>query len=133
MRGGKRITAWFENGQIVDAKARDTAVEPEAEDLVEGVAHLVVEPVEVRLLDMEGVEVPTAVALRPRRTAEHARVLARLVRPDVPIALRRIREPRMLVARVPGNEVEDDLDPELVCRIDQTVDVGERAEVGMHV
>ena len=39
----------------------------------------------------------------------------------------------MLVARVPGDEVEDDLDPELVCGGNQAVDVGERAEVRMHV
>src|SRR5206468_3812204 len=96
----------------VDPEPRDAAVEPEAEDVVECVAHSVVEPVEVRLLHMEGVEVPTAVALCPCRPAEHARAVAGIVRPDVPIALRRVGKPGMLVARVPGDEVEDDLDPE---------------------
>ena len=56
----------------VDTEAVDSTVEPEAEHTVELGANLFVLPVEIRLRDIEEVQVPRAVANRlPRRTAKH--------------------------------------------------------------
>ena len=56
----------------VDAEAGHPPVEPEGHDVVEGLAHLLVPPVEVGLLDQVVVEVvlPGGVVERPGRTAE---------------------------------------------------------------
>ena len=117
----------------VDAEAGDPAVEPEAQDAVECITHFVVEPVHVRLLRMERVEIPGSVTLGPRRPAEDARSLARFVGPDVPTAFRGVGKPRMLVARVSRDEVEDDLDSAPVRGCDESIGVGQRAELGMDV
>ena len=117
----------------VDSKAGDATVEPEAECLLELVAHTLVPPVQVGLLGEEVVQVVPAElrVLGPGRPAERRRPVVRLVRPDVPVALRGVREPRMLAARVVGDEVEHDLDPARIRIGDERVEVVQRSVVGM--
>ena len=59
----------------VDAEAVDAAVQPEAQHLAERLGHLGVAPVQVRLLGIEGVQVPAPGrrVARPRRAAERRR------------------------------------------------------------
>ena len=79
----------------VDAEAGHAPVEPEAEDAVELVAHLVVPPVEIGLLGEVVVEVVLTggVVERPGRAAEAADPVVRRravglgVGPDVPVAV----------------------------------------------
>jgi hypothetical protein len=108
----------------IDPETRDPAVEPEAQDRVEGLAHLLVPPVQVRLLGKEIVQVvlPGRAVERPGGAAEDAApVVGRAtvggrIPPDVPVPVpggvppQRVEEPRMLLARVVGNEVEEDPD-----------------------
>jgi hypothetical protein len=132
----------------VDPEAGDATVEPEVEDVLELRADRVVPPVEVRLLAMEEVQVVLAaslIALPRRAAAEDAHPVVRRpaagarVGPDVPVAMGRVAaaargdEPRVLVARVVGDEVEHDADAALAGGVDQRLEVRERAEVRVHV
>jgi hypothetical protein len=131
----------------VDAEAGHAACEPEAQGLVEGRPHLVVPPVEVRLLRQELAQVELAARLvpRPRRTAEEREPVVRRpavgpgLGPDVPVtpgrasAAPRLQEPGVSVARVVGHEVEEDPDPAIVRRDHERVEVGEGAEIRVHV
>jgi hypothetical protein len=130
----------------VDAKARDPAVEPEAQDVVERCADLLVPPVQVGLLGQEVVQVhlPGGLVELPGRAAEHAApVVRRLaagawVAPDVPVAPRRLArgaglgEPSVLVAGVVGDEVEQHLHPALARARDQRVEIVDRPQLGVH-
>ena len=100
----------------VDPDSRDSTHEPEAKDLVEGVAHLAADPVQIRLFGQEAMMVVLACSLvvRPGAAAEHALLVVRLVAPDVPLPLlgvaggAGVEEPLMSIARVCGNEIEED-------------------------
>ena len=95
----------------VDPEAGDTALEPEAQDVLELRMHLRVPPVEVRLRGREVVQVvaPALAVERPRRPAEdRAPVVRDLVRPDVELGP--LAEPRVPVGRVVRDEVEEDPD-----------------------
>ena len=79
----------------VHPEAVDTAVEPPAHDVVDGLAHLRVLPVEVRLLTVEQVQVVLAGRgfPLPGRSAEERAPVVRFgaaggVAPDVPVPLR---------------------------------------------
>src|SRR6266511_2409080 len=130
----------------VDPEACDPAVEPEAEDVVERVADGRIPPVEVRLLGEEVVQVPLARLFveGPGGTAEDAapvvrRVVAAAVRPDVPVAVpgragrARVLEPVVPVARVVGDDVEEDPDPLPPRLRNQLIEAVEAAELGMDV
>ena len=126
----------------VDAPARDPAVEPEAQDLVERLPHLLAPPVQVGLRRQEVVQVELAGGLveRPGRAAERAHPIVRWravglrVGPDVEVAVprvtaaERVLEPLVAVARVVGDEVEQDADAAAARLGDQLVEVLERAE-----
>ncbi len=119
------------------------AIGPEAEDAVEGVAHLVVPPVEIGLLLKVVVEVVLAGRLveRPPGAAEAADpVVGRVpalgaVGPHVPVPMgggaRRtgVDEPGVLVAGVVGHDVHEHPDAALPRRRDEAVEVVERAEL----
>ena len=127
----------------VDAQAGDPPLEPEAQHLVERRADIVVPPVEVRLGRQELVEVVLARRLvqRPGGAAEvgdpvvrRAAVVGR-VGPHVEVAIARVAraervlEPRVAIARVVGDEVQQHADPAPARLSDQLVEVLERAEV----
>ena len=133
----------------VDAEAVDTAVEPEAQDAAELLAHLVVGPVEVGLRAVEEVQVPLAgravglgdagpcgaaedrLPVVRRQLAGRAAAVAEQVARALGAAggggERRL-EPDVLVGRVVGHEVDDDADAACVRLGDHGVEVGERAE-----
>src|SRR6266511_2675022 len=130
----------------VDPEAGDPAVEPEAQDVVERVADARVPPVEVRLLGQEVVHVPLARLFveGPGGTAKDAapvvrRVVAAAVRPDVPVAVlgragrARVMEPVVLVARVVGDDVEEDPNPPPPRLRNQLIEDVEVAELAMDV
>src|ERR1700738_5453075 len=108
----------------VDPESGDTAVEPEAIDVVEGIADRWVPPVEVRLLGEEIMQIVLARVRveRPRRPPEGAQPVVRRIAirlgigPDIPIAVCRaargsgIAEPRVPIAAVIRHDVEHDLD-----------------------
>ena len=119
----------------VDPESVDSAVEPEAQDVLEHVADLAVAPVEVGLGGVEEVEVPLtggAVRLgdaRPGRPTEDglpvvrrldavgaATVAEEVARPLRAARLRgeRSLEPRVLARGVVGHQVDDHLEVELV-------------------
>src|SRR5581483_5689993 len=74
-----QILVLYETVRDVDAEAVDAAVEPEAEDCVEVLAHLWVVPVEIRLLRREEMQIPVPALLveRPRRAAPVRRPVVR--------------------------------------------------------
>ena len=131
-------------GNGVEAEAGHAALQPEADDVLEGLVDLGVVPVQVGLLDIELVVVVLAglfVPL-PRRVAE-ARLpvvgrlalvggrLALAVAPDVPVAIgvgargARLQEPLVLVGGMVHHHVHDDADVALAGFGDQTVEVGQ--------
>ena len=122
----------------VDAKAVDTAVQPEAHHVVHRGLDVGVVPVEVGLLGEERVQVPLLrrLVVRPRAThrLERRAPVVRLVAPHVPVALRvvargpRLDEPRVLVGAVVGDEVDDDLDVARVRALEQHVEVAQGPE-----
>jgi hypothetical protein len=113
------------NGTASDTEARHAEAEPIADDPVDLLTDARVIRVQVGLEVEEAVEVPLAYVLRvrPRRlldTREHdsrSRVTRPLLRPHVPVAVRRVpaaagvEEPRVTVRRVVYDKVENDADP----------------------
>src|SRR5581483_6208786 len=118
----------------VDAKAGDAPVEPEAEDPLELRPDVVVPPVEIRLLGRELVQVVRLPLLVPGprgASGEQGPPVVRHVRrPDV--VLGPLGEPAVRIRGVVRDEVEQDLEPTMLRLGDQPVEVGERAELGMH-
>ena len=129
----------------VDPEARDAALVPEAQDRVEGVAHLVVPPVQVGLRGQELVEVVLTCRFvqRPGRAAEVGLPVVgrsaarRRVGPDVVVAVRRVTaaqridEPGVPVRRVVRDEVEQHAGFPVPRRGDQRVEVLERSQLGV--
>ena len=126
--GGRRVVAELrvvdQPVRDIDPEARDAPVEPEPQDVAERASDLLVPPVEIGLLGEEVVEVVLTrrgVEL-PRASPEDRSPVVRWgsvgprIRPHVPVAVRglprgpRVHEPRVPVARVVGNEVEEDPD-----------------------
>src|SRR3954447_12703407 len=99
----------------VDAETRDTAVEPEAENPVELLAHVLVPPVEVRLLGREVVQVVAAALAIPGPRGAAAERGEPVVRdPVLPhVEPGPFAEPRVAVGGVVRDEVEQDADPAL--------------------
>ena len=143
-----------QQGRGVDAHARDAAVEPEPQDVLVLAAHVGVVPVEVGLLGREHVQVPLARrAVGVRRAGPRLALEARdPVRRDLvavlalagvepePLALgaagaggERRLEPRMLVADVVRDDVDDRADAEGQRLRDERLGLGERAERGVDV
>ena len=125
----------------IDAEAADTLVEPEVRGVKEGLAHLWVLPVEVRLRLGKRVQVVLLALLAPRpgRAAEdgspvrRSRAVRLGVAPDVPVGLGiravllRLEEPRVLVGAVVEYEVHDDADVALLRLGDELFHVLHRA------
>lgn len=141
-----------QSGGDIDAEAVDTAVQPEAQHLLEVVADGRVTPVQVGLLGCEQVQVPLAggavglLDAAPGGTAEHrAPVVGRLgpgraaAGGEVETgALRAARrrgergaEPRVLARTVVGDDVEQQLEPEAVGIGHEPVELGEVAVDGV--
>ena len=128
----------------VNAEAGNAPIRPEAEDAVEGVAHLLVPPVEIGLLLQVVVEVVLAGPLveGPARSPEAAHpVVGRLplalaVGPDVPVPVgrcprgSRVDEPRMLLARVVRHDVHEHTDASRPSPRHQPVKVLQGPELG---
>ena len=149
--GRRRVVAQLavlhDHVRDIDAEPRDSPVEPEAQDPVELIPHVLVPPVQIGLGREEVVEVrlPGGLVELPRRAAEArdpvvGRRTVRLgIGPDVPVPMLRgarrtcIDEPRMLDAGVVRHEVEDDADVLRRRLGNQFVEVVHRAEVGMDV
>src|SRR5271163_1718140 len=125
----------------VDAEAVDAALQPEPQRLLEIVEDLGVVPVEVRLLDVEKMQVPLArITVRlfdpgPGWSAENGLPVIRRLRAtgpatvpeDVAVPGRAVRcggqcllEPGMLRAGVIGHQIHRDLDAALMRRRDQS-------------
>jgi hypothetical protein len=131
----------------VHPEAVDPTVEPEPQHRDELGADLRVAPVQVRLGDVEQVQVPLAVRHAfPGRAAEDAlpavrrlaAVRAAAVAEDVALPLRAARcggqggaEPGMLVRRVVRHQVDDDLQAQRLRLTDHLVGVTEVAEAGI--
>ena len=127
----------------VEPEAVDPEVEPEAEHVQHRLLHLGVVVVQVRLVREEAVPVvlPGHRVPRPVRRLgvdeDDPRVEVALVgvRPDVPVALRRVRararllEPRVLVRGVVHDQVRDHAHPALVGRLDERPEVVHRPVV----
>ncbi len=131
----------------IDPKAVHATVKPEARHVEHRVSDLGVPPVQVRLLGKEGVEVVLRARLvpGPGRAGEHADPVVRQaairlwVTPHVPVGLRvvarrsRFGEPRVSIAGVIRDVVDEDSNVPLVRGGHQSIEVGERAEDGIHV
>jgi hypothetical protein len=133
----------------VDPEPVDATVEPEPQDRVELVDDLRVVPVEVRLGDVEQVQVPLAVLdPLPGGPAERSRPVRRwdvaggplAVAEPEPVALRRTLargkrrlEPRVLPGAVVRHQVDQHPQAELVRLLDQVVGVVEGAELRVDV
>ena len=146
--GGRRVVPQLgvldDDVADVDAEPGHAPVGPEAENAVEGVAHLVVPPIEVRLLGQVVVEevLPGPLVERPPRTAEATDPVVRwspsrrAVGPEVPVATGRgsrgprLEEPRVLVAGVVGHDVHEDPDAPRPRLGNEPVEVVQRAELG---
>ena len=146
--GAVRLEVLGDEVDDVEAEPVDATLQPPAQHRVDRLAHLRVLPVEVRLLGVEHVQVVLAGALvgLPRRPGEPRAPVVRLGArrahrhtgawwpPPVPVAFRAVPgragldEPRVLVARVVGDDVDDQLHVPGVQLADEPVDVGERAE-----
>ncbi len=127
----------------VDAEAVDATLEPEAHHRLDGRPHLRIPPVEVRLAAGVRMQVVLTGPLvqRPGRSrrGEAAKPVVRRptvgsrLGPHVPVAFGavaagpRLDEPRMLVAGVVGDEVDQDPDPTPMRLGDQPVEVGQGA------
>jgi hypothetical protein len=117
-----------EQPQDVDSKAVHATGEPEPHDLLDGLRHRGVVPVQIGLTAVAGVQVPLARRLRvlPRPVTEIALPVVRRrsircgVSPHVPVVARMIgaapalEEPGMPIGGVIGDEIEHELDVPLV-------------------
>ena len=149
--GGRRVVAQLlvlnHHVAHVNAEPGHAAVPPEAHNVVELAAHVLVPPVEVRLRRLEVVQVVLAAGLVevPGRPAENAGPVVRQpavglgVGPDVVVAMRRVTsaqrvdEPGVLVAGVVGHQVHEDADVARCRLAHQLVQVLEGAEGGIDV
>ena len=126
----------------IHAEAVDALLAPPGHHVEDGIAHLRVLPVEVRLLLGEAVQVVLVrrCIVLPGRAAEVRLPVVRLfsasaVLPDVEVAvgiragLAALDEPGVLVGRVVDDKVHDELDARFMCRLQQGVKVCHRAEV----
>ncbi len=129
----------------VDAEPGNTPVEPEPEDLLEGVVDGGLPPVQVGLGGEEvvqvvllghRVEVPRALAARIEPVVRGSFTRSRLG-PHVPVAVVGVRgaagldEPRVLVARVVGHQVEQHAHLPATCFGNQAVQILQAPELRM--
>ena len=132
-----------DEGGGVEPEPRHAELQPEPDDLLDLLTHPGVVHVQVGLEVVEAVVVPRPgdVVERPRRVliaGEHhalAQVARLLLRPDVPVPIRRGRvgasrlEPRVLVGGVVDDQIDEDADAPVVGLVDQLDEVAERAQV----
>ena len=140
-----RAVAFEQVRDGVEAKAVDPQVEPEAEDVEHRLLDLGVVVVQVGLMREEAVPVVLAGDRIPGPVGHlgveeddpHIRIAVVGVRPDIPVAFRRrpvragLLEPGVVARGVVHDEVGDHADAALVRRLDERVEVLDRAVVGM--
>ena len=131
----------------VQPEALHTTLEPEPEGVEHRLLHRRIPPVQVGLLGEETVQVVLAgvVVVGPCRSAEHRNPVVGLgsvgcrVPPHVPVAPgvvaggAGLSEPGMHRRRMVGNPVDDHLETQVVCPVNQGVEVIEGAEDRVHV
>ena len=132
----------------VEPEAGDAAVEPEAHNVVESVADGAMPPVEVDLLLQEAVQAhlpglrrqqPCGLLAERRAPVVRRRAVPTRIGPDVPVAMlrvaraQRVLEPRVPIARVVRDEVQDDADAALARACDELVEVGQGSEHRLNV
>jgi hypothetical protein len=133
-------------GDGVEPHPVHTGLGPHVEGVGDGLLHGGVVEVEVRLVVVEAVPVvlPRLAVPGPVRRLEvleddpDVLVALRGVGPDVEVALEaalrgphRPLEPRVLVGRVVDDELGDDLQPALVCLVDEPLELAHRPVVGV--
>ncbi len=128
------------HGDGVHPEARDAHPQPERDDAVQLVAHPRVVEREVGLVRVEGVpvELLRLVVPRPRLrldVGEHRLdVVVRLVGPDVvvavgrPAVVPRLLEPAVLVGGVLGDQLDQQVQTEVLRRLEQVSHVGQVAQ-----
>ena len=142
----RRIVAQFgvvhHEIECIDPEPVDPAVEPELGDVQQGVLHLRMVPVQLRLLRQEIVQeiLPPPRIPGPGRTAEHRlpvagrRAVGLGIGPDVPVSPRivaagaAVHEPAMLVRGMGIDLVDDHPQPQPMSARDQRVEIAKRAE-----
>jgi hypothetical protein len=131
----------------VDAEAVHASVQPETQDRLEFGTDIRMRPIQVRLVDVEQVQIPLPVRHpSPRRAAEHASPIVgrtaggRAVPEQVAGSLRRTRpgrerlpEPGVPIRSVIGNQVHDDAQAVRVRFFDQRLRVRQGAEARIDV
>ena len=146
--GGHRVVAQLsvldDDVAHVDAEARHSPIAPEPHDVVEREAHLLVPPVEVRLLGEVIVQVGLAGLVGRAVHAGPPKLLTQLFGGEpsafgsahtyhsrLAASARRtcIEEPGVLVAGVIGHQVHEDPDPSSSGFCDEAIDVLHGAEV----
>ncbi len=133
--------------EYIDAEAIDAPIEPEAQDIIHGLAHPGIAPIQIGLFHIEQMQVilPGTLIELPGRAAKPARpVIGRTtirsrVAPDVPVAFlvgaagTRLLKPGMLIGGVIGHKVQDDLEVALVGLVQQGVQVLQGSEERMDI
>ncbi len=140
--------ALTEIGNRIHAQRVHAHVEPEAHGLQHLFHHQRIVEVEIRLMRKEAMPVVSLRGFIPgpvrffRVGKDDARVFVELVGigPDIHVALRRARrrkprrlEPRMLIAGVIDDQLDHHLHVALVRRIEEALEVAQRAVGGIHI
>ncbi len=133
----------------IDTEAIDPSVQPEVQDIIHRLAHLLIAPVQIRLFHIEQVQVvlPGVFIELPGRPAKPAgpvigrTTIGSRISPDVPVAFlvgavgTRLLEPGMLIGGVIRHKVQNDLKVALVGLLKQRIQVlhgsEERMDIGV--
>src|SRR5258708_1631822 len=133
--------------ECVNAEAIDPSVQPEAQDIIHRLAHLLIAPIQIRLFHIEQVQVilPGVFIELPGRLAKPAHpviggtAIGGWVSPDVPgaflvgAALPCLLEPGMLIGGMIRHKIQNDLEVTLVGLLKQGVQVRQGAEERINI